>query len=427
MGAACAPAELEEVPMPIVGGLDIHRKQITFDYLDTVTGQVRRGHVAPADRAHLRAWLARFAGRDDVAFAVGACDGWRYIAEELAAAGIAVHLAEPADTAFARGRKRHAKTDKTDSRHLRMLLAEGRLPECWVPPGHILECRALLELYHDLRAEHTAWVQRIHAAHRAGPGRAAGGRGRLPVPGRAAAGGHRAGGARGPGNADARGPASAAGRGPAPERREGAGRAAVRGRAGHRAGDDLLAGRGGPVLLLPPGGPVRRAGHHRPLLRPQGPARAAVPARAAGAALGRLRGRQDPRPVLGPRPPLLRHGQGPRGRQAGRAVRGPQDPPPGLPHPGRARRRRAVRRLRLPLHDTVTSSVTAPARPGHVRSRALPMGTTAASSRRSAVSRCRPWPHGPGGRPDKTERPHPRRRGHPINHLVTGATPRGPR
>ena len=29
--------------------------------------------------------------------------------------------------------------------------------------SHILECRALLELYHDLRAEHTAWVQRIHA------------------------------------------------------------------------------------------------------------------------------------------------------------------------------------------------------------------------------------------------------------------------
>jgi len=26
--------------MPIVGGLDIHRKQITFDYLDTVTGEV---------------------------------------------------------------------------------------------------------------------------------------------------------------------------------------------------------------------------------------------------------------------------------------------------------------------------------------------------------------------------------------------------
>ena len=149
--------------MSIVGGLDIHRKQITFDYLDTVTGQVRRGQVSPADRVHLRAWLARFAGCEDVAFAVEGCTGWRYVAEELAAAGVAAHLAESADTAFARGRKRHAKTDKTDCRHLRMLLAEGRLPECWVPPGHILECRALLETYHDLRAEHTAWVQRIHA------------------------------------------------------------------------------------------------------------------------------------------------------------------------------------------------------------------------------------------------------------------------
>ena len=47
--------------------------------------------------------------------------------------------------------------------HLRQLLAEGRLPECWIPPAQILECRALLETYHDLRREHTAWVQRIHA------------------------------------------------------------------------------------------------------------------------------------------------------------------------------------------------------------------------------------------------------------------------
>jgi len=157
--------------MPIVGGLDIHRKQITFDYLDTVTGEVKRGQIAPADRAHVRAWLARFAGCEDAAFAVEGCAGWRYVSEELAAAGIAAHLGEPADTAALRGRKRHAKTDKTDARHLRTLLAEGRLPECWIPPGHILEYRALLETYHDLRRAHTAWVQRIHAVffHQGGP------------------------------------------------------------------------------------------------------------------------------------------------------------------------------------------------------------------------------------------------------------------
>jgi transposase len=159
--------------MPIVGGLDIHRKQITFDYLDTGTGEVRRGQIAPADREHLAGWLAgRFTGQE-AHFAVEGCTGWRYVAQELAAAGAIAHVAEPADTAALRGRKRHAKTDKTDSRHLRVLLADGRLPECWVPPPHILECRALLETYHDLRTEHTAWVQRIHAVlfHQGAPAR----------------------------------------------------------------------------------------------------------------------------------------------------------------------------------------------------------------------------------------------------------------
>ncbi len=66
--------------MPIVGGFDIHRKQLTFDYLDTATGEVKRGQVTPADRMHLRCWLARFAGRDDVAFALEGCTGWRYVA-----------------------------------------------------------------------------------------------------------------------------------------------------------------------------------------------------------------------------------------------------------------------------------------------------------------------------------------------------------
>lgn len=150
--------------MAIVGGLDIHRKQLTFDYVDTGTGVLQRGQIAPADRGELASWLvSRFAGRRDVAFAVEGCTGWRYVVEELAAAGAQAHVGEPADTAALRGPKRRAKTDKRDARHLRELLESGRLPECWVPPSHILECRALLETYHDLRVEHTGWVQRVHA------------------------------------------------------------------------------------------------------------------------------------------------------------------------------------------------------------------------------------------------------------------------
>ena len=49
--------ELEEAPMGIVGGFDIHRRQITFDYLDERSGQCRRGRIAPADRMLLRHWL----------------------------------------------------------------------------------------------------------------------------------------------------------------------------------------------------------------------------------------------------------------------------------------------------------------------------------------------------------------------------------
>jgi transposase len=149
--------------MSIVGGFDVHRRQLTFDYIDIATGEVRRGRVVPADRQHLRAWLARFAGQDEVHFALEGCTGWRYVTEELDAAGIIPHLAEPADTAALRGRKRHAKTDKTDSRHLRVHLAAGDLPECWIPPDHVLEARAVVRLYKDLLDERGAWHQRIAA------------------------------------------------------------------------------------------------------------------------------------------------------------------------------------------------------------------------------------------------------------------------
>jgi transposase len=149
--------------MSIVGAFDVHRRQLTFDFLDTVTGEVKRGRVVPADREHLRAWLARFAGQDDVHFALEGCTGWRYVVEELLAAGIIAHLAEPADTAALRGKKRHAKTDKTDSRHIRSHLAAGDLPECWIPPAHVLEARAIVRLYKDLLDERGGWHQRIAA------------------------------------------------------------------------------------------------------------------------------------------------------------------------------------------------------------------------------------------------------------------------
>lgn len=150
--------------MPVVGGLDIHRQQLTFDYVDTDSGEIATGRISPADRECLRAWLGRFAGRPDVAFALEGCTGWRYVVEELLRAGVEAHVAEPAETAARRGPKRRAKTDRTDSRLLRELLTQGRIPESWIPPQPVLEARAVVRLYKDLLNERTGWLQRVQAS-----------------------------------------------------------------------------------------------------------------------------------------------------------------------------------------------------------------------------------------------------------------------
>ncbi len=152
--------------MDIVGGFDVHRKQITFDYVQMDTGESHRGEIRPADREHLREWLDEFTERfcdREAAFAVEATTGWRYVVEELHRAGIEPHLAEPADTKALQGRKKRAKTDRIDARHLRELLVIERLPESWVPPEHVQEIRTLMRLRHTMIEERAAYQQRIHA------------------------------------------------------------------------------------------------------------------------------------------------------------------------------------------------------------------------------------------------------------------------
>ena len=48
--------------MAIIGAFDVHRRQVTYDVLDTVSGQVHRGQVRPACRATLRQFVAAYQG-----------------------------------------------------------------------------------------------------------------------------------------------------------------------------------------------------------------------------------------------------------------------------------------------------------------------------------------------------------------------------
>src|ERR1700722_9380530 len=153
--------------MSMVCGLDLHREQITFDAVEVESGQVWRGRIWSPDRARFARWLADEvaprAGGGPVAVAVEGCNGWRYVVEEITAAGFEAHVAEPADTQAARGRKKHAKTDRSDARLLRELLGSGDLPESWIPPELVLEWRERVRLYKTLADQRRMWIQRVHA------------------------------------------------------------------------------------------------------------------------------------------------------------------------------------------------------------------------------------------------------------------------
>jgi transposase len=148
--------------MGIVVALDVHRNQITYKALDRETGELSRGRISPAARAEVRAWLGQFGGCA-VEFALEGTTGWRFVAEEIERAGHTAHLADPAETAARRGRKRRAKTDNADCDLQLRLLLGGELPESWIPPAHILELRTLVRLRKTLIDQRTAWQQRIHA------------------------------------------------------------------------------------------------------------------------------------------------------------------------------------------------------------------------------------------------------------------------
>jgi hypothetical protein len=93
--------------MAIGAGFDVHRAQITFDALDTESGEVMRGRIDATPAAVTR-WTKRLQGAT-IDVAVEACTGWLFVCDALVAAGAVPHLAEPVETRALRGRKRRGR------------------------------------------------------------------------------------------------------------------------------------------------------------------------------------------------------------------------------------------------------------------------------------------------------------------------------
>jgi transposase len=331
--------------MPVAGGLDIYRKQLTFGYLDTAAGEVPRGQITPAAAPAVRAGAVRRPGRRRVRAGGGAPAGGTSRRSRPGPASPAAASGTPGPARPAPGIcgscRRRAGCRSAGSRRP----ASGSAGRCWrpipaggpgTPPGRggAVFCRqgapalgdGALRTGRDLGALRAAAA--VHLAPAGQPQVAAAVAVLGALEARREAVRHRL-------PAAAR---SLPGAGVLAERRYRAGPVTGLamtwlGGAGRFCSSRTAVRFAGPGAS-PPGPRAARA-------RPGGcPGRARAVLRWAVDAAGQTR---PPRP--GPRPRLPRRGHGPPGRPARRPARGPQDPPPGLPHPGRARRRRGHCRL----------------------------------------------------------------------------------
>jgi transposase len=110
--------------MAIVMGLDQHRAQITAEWLDTVTGEVSRGRIVPADRSGVQKFLGRFVS-EELEVALEATTGWRFVVEELRRVSASVHLAEPAQDQCA-ARQQAAREERPRGREASARAVAGR-------------------------------------------------------------------------------------------------------------------------------------------------------------------------------------------------------------------------------------------------------------------------------------------------------------
>ena len=271
--------------MSMVCGLDLHRRQITFDALEVESGESWRGRVWQPDRERFRRWLRddvhRRAQGGPVALAVEGCTGWRYVVEEIDGGGVR--------GACRRAGRHPSGAGPQASRQDRSHRCRGCSASCGrrgicrsrgSRRADVLEWRERVRLYKSLVDQRTMWCQRIHAelyqhgvavpegAIRSArdPG-AARGRRRAAVAGGPAADPGRLSDDR---RDRCRGPAAQAR--PAtlrcpPARVSGVGRRAVRDRRVDRGGGVVRARRLPTVLPLRPSGAPHRPRRHRRLRR----------------------------------------------------------------------------------------------------------------------------------------------------------------
>lgn len=140
-------------------GIDVHGKYSQVCIMDgegTVLTNERWEH---AEVSRLRERLAQFPSATQAV--LEATGGWMWLAEELEAGGLEVHLAHAGKVRLIA--EARLKTDKVDAWVLAHLLRTGFLPEAYLAPREVRDQRALLQHRQGLVKMRTAVKNRIHA------------------------------------------------------------------------------------------------------------------------------------------------------------------------------------------------------------------------------------------------------------------------
>ena len=141
-------------------GLDIHRKFIqvcVMDQMGLVSQELRLQLQEPQQ---VRDFFAGFDPQTTEAV-MEATIGWMWLADELEALGIQVHLAHMQGVRLIAESRR--KTDKIDARTLANLLRLDFVPEAYLAPPRVREDRMVLRHRQALMAWRTAAKNRVHA------------------------------------------------------------------------------------------------------------------------------------------------------------------------------------------------------------------------------------------------------------------------
>jgi transposase len=139
-------------------GLDVHKKMSYYTLMDD-KGKEMEVEKFPTTKDGLN----EFAGTlpENAKVAIEASSSGLFVYEYLESLGVDVHLAHP--TLVKPFAKKHAKTDKIDSRVLAELLRMDHLPESYVPVGEMRDLRIEVRHRASLVRIRTQVKNKVHA------------------------------------------------------------------------------------------------------------------------------------------------------------------------------------------------------------------------------------------------------------------------